>query len=118
MERRMLGFDHAELGGRLLEKWGFPRILSDLVRYHHLPEKKEDSFSLGVLAVADVLAGVLFPGSGGSMYLPGLSDTLWEMMELSPEALDMAIRQTRRQITEIYDLFKGGADGGTEFSFR
>jgi len=40
------------------------------------------------------------------------------MMELSPEALDMAIRQTRRQITEIYDLFKGGADGGTEFSFR
>jgi HD-like signal output (HDOD) protein len=118
MELRMLGFDHAELGGRLLEKWGFPRILSDLVRYHHLPEKKEDSFSLGVLAVADVLAGVLFPGSGGSMYLPGLSDTLWEMMELSPEALDMAIRQTRRQITEIYDLFKGGADGGTEFSFR
>ncbi len=119
MERRMLGFDHAELGGRLLEKWGFPRILSDLVRYHHLPEKKEeDSFSLGVLAVADVLAGVLFPGSGGSMYLPELSDALWEMMELSPEALDMVIRQARRQITEIYDLFKGGVDGGTEFSFR
>ncbi len=117
MEREMLGFDHAELGGSLLEGWGFPRSLSDLVRFHHLPEKQESSFTLAILAAADTLAGAFLSGSSGSTYLSHISDGVWDMMDLSREALDMVVRQTRRQIFEIYGLFKGGVNGGRGFSF-
>lgn len=37
VEQRLLGFDHAEVGGRLLERWNFPVELIEGVRFHHNP---------------------------------------------------------------------------------
>lgn len=37
VEQKLLGFDHAEVGGRLLERWQFPRRLAEAVRCHHAP---------------------------------------------------------------------------------
>jgi HD-like signal output (HDOD) protein len=39
-EQEVLGFDHAEVGGWLAEKWDLPDILTVAVEYHH----KADSF--------------------------------------------------------------------------
>ena len=36
-ERELLGTDHAEVGGRLLEQWHFPETLVAMVRWHHDP---------------------------------------------------------------------------------
>ncbi|MGH7973053.1 MAG: HDOD domain-containing protein, partial [Limisphaerales bacterium] len=36
-ERTVLGFDHAELGGRLLERWKFPPQLIHAACFHHDP---------------------------------------------------------------------------------
>ena len=37
VEQSLLGFDHAEVGGRLLERWQFPPQLAEAVRCHHDP---------------------------------------------------------------------------------
>lgn len=37
VERNVLGFDHAEVGGRLLERWRFPPELVLAVQFHHDP---------------------------------------------------------------------------------
>ena len=37
VEQRILGFDHAEVGGRLLERWLFAPRLAEAVRCHHDP---------------------------------------------------------------------------------
>lgn len=37
-EREILGIDHAEVGGALLEHWNLPPTLSEIVRWHHVPE--------------------------------------------------------------------------------
>ena len=37
VEQTLLGFDHAEVGGRLLERWQFPPRLVAAVRFHHDP---------------------------------------------------------------------------------
>ena len=37
VEREILGFDHAELGGMLLRKWRFPESLEQAVWRHHAP---------------------------------------------------------------------------------
>jgi putative nucleotidyltransferase with HDIG domain len=34
-EQRFFGFQHCEVGGRLLERWGLPEEISFPVRYHH-----------------------------------------------------------------------------------
>ncbi|GJM19453.1 MAG: hypothetical protein DHS20C14_16660 [Phycisphaeraceae bacterium] len=38
-ERDMFGFDHAEVGGLLAEKWKLPPVVVEAVRWHHHPEK-------------------------------------------------------------------------------
>lgn len=38
-ERDVLGLDHAEVGARLCERWNFPAVLVDTVRFHHEPER-------------------------------------------------------------------------------
>ncbi len=37
VERERLGVGHAEVGAQLLELWGLPRSLADVVRFHHDP---------------------------------------------------------------------------------
>ena len=36
-EEQLLGIDHAKVGGIISEKWNFPIILVDAIRYHHTP---------------------------------------------------------------------------------
>ncbi len=38
-ERRILGFDHAELAARLAEAWHLPTPVVEAIRYHHIPEQ-------------------------------------------------------------------------------
>ena len=35
-EREHLGFDHATIGGKLAEKWGFPESVTAAIRWHHM----------------------------------------------------------------------------------
>jgi len=37
VEQKLLGFDHAEVGGRLLQRWQFSPQLAEAVRCHHDP---------------------------------------------------------------------------------
>ncbi len=37
-ERALLGFDHAEVGAELMERWHLPSAIVEAVRYHHRPE--------------------------------------------------------------------------------
>lgn len=38
LENGRFGFTHAELGAIMLERWNFPPVLVEMVRYHHDPE--------------------------------------------------------------------------------
>ena len=37
-ERQVLGFDHAQVGGLVMEQWNLPSSYSYMTTYHHLPE--------------------------------------------------------------------------------
>ena len=107
-EREELGFDHAELGGSLVEKWCFPRSLTQLVKNHHNTAEGINSFPAAILSTADVLATVTRIGNGGSWHVRPLPDGVWRILDIAPSALEMIVRQATRQTTEIYSLFRGG----------
>lgn len=62
IEKEFLGFDHAEVGYLLAEKWGFPEVLCNVILKHHIWSSSE-SFSQDplenslclVVALADAL---------------------------------------------------------------
>jgi putative nucleotidyltransferase with HDIG domain len=56
-EKKNFGFDHGEVGGRLLERWGFPPEIALAVQYHHNLVGAGDSTRLAsTVALADLLA--------------------------------------------------------------
>ncbi|NLB83057.1 MAG: HDOD domain-containing protein [Synergistaceae bacterium] len=109
-EREELGFDHAELGGCLVEKWCFPRSLSQLVKNHHNATEGINSYPAAILSTADVLATATGLGNGGSWHVRPLPDGVERILDIAPSALEMIVRQATRQTTEIYSLFRGGDD--------
>ncbi|MDL1957102.1 MAG: HDOD domain-containing protein [Candidatus Desulfofervidus auxilii] len=60
-EKEIIGMDHAELGGRIGEKWGFPEEITKIITYHHQPEEIND-VHVSLVHLADV--GVLMLGIG------------------------------------------------------
>lgn len=52
VERDAFGFDHAQLGSRLIERWGFPEELISVLARHHADEPSEDPLGLTVQAAA------------------------------------------------------------------
>jgi putative nucleotidyltransferase with HDIG domain len=117
IEKEVLGFDHGELGGKLLERWNFPLSLSDMIVQHHRPAEEITTFPSALLSAADVLAAVTGEGNSGSLHVAPIPDCVWKVVDLPCSAIDMTARQARRQISEIYSLFKGGDDDGKTVSY-
>jgi HD-like signal output (HDOD) protein len=56
-ERTTYGFGHAEIGGRVLERWGFGEQLVASVRYHHDPGAGGEAARFAAcVSLADTLA--------------------------------------------------------------
>ncbi|MEJ5348002.1 MAG: HDOD domain-containing protein [Desulfosoma sp.] len=56
-EWEVLGTDHAEAGFLLAQRWSLPDMIAQAVRWHHRPEKSEETAAL-LLYLADTLAQV------------------------------------------------------------
>ncbi|MDK3158844.1 HDOD domain-containing protein [Kamptonema cortianum] len=61
VEQRVLGTTHAELGGILAERWNFPEILIEMIRFHHEPPEIGASDAIFCAHVADAVANELAP---------------------------------------------------------
>jgi putative nucleotidyltransferase with HDIG domain len=62
-EQRVLGLDHAQLGGRIAEEWNFPPAMSRAISLHHNPEMMGGRDSLAAtIHLADL--GCLLLGIG------------------------------------------------------
>lgn len=64
-ERRLLGYDHAMVGGALAESWNFPRDLVEVITYHHRPAEAQHNRLVDLVHVADYMAMILGYGLGG-----------------------------------------------------
>jgi len=42
-EKKVIGIDHAELGGKIAERWNFPKDIVDALSYHHRPDLMEQN---------------------------------------------------------------------------
>jgi len=64
-EKTVLGIDHAEVGGWLVEQWTFPKVLVFAVRYHHTPFLTPgDHEFVQLIYLCDLVA--MMTGIGGS----------------------------------------------------
>lgn len=110
LETQAFGFNHADLGGMLLERWKLPTVLQDAVQWHHAPTHAgEARLEAAILHIADALANRSEQGAFYAMPSDELfiDDEAWEITEL-PEDIGLladVLEQTREQYREAVSLF-------------
>ncbi len=62
-EKKVIGIDHAELGGMVMEKWKFSKKMVSIVRNHHLSDETYDPETY-VIYLGDILCMMMGIGVG------------------------------------------------------
>lgn len=106
-ENKILGFNHAEVGARVAEKWNLPPETVEAIQLHHSPEVAQINPRLtAIIHLADAVCvsmgvgmgidGLLYPISGEAMQLLGLDEL--EIENVISELIDVFADQ---QIFEL-----------------
>lgn len=105
VEREIIGFDHATVGGFLLKEWRLPLSLEEMVRFHHNPlQAMRFPVETSVVHVADIIAHAMQLGSSGESFIPPLDAKAWERIELSPSILSPTLKQVDLQFAETIQM--------------
>jgi putative nucleotidyltransferase with HDIG domain len=100
-EREVLGFDHAAVGGAMLNVWKLPRSLEEIVAYHHQPMlARSFQFETAVIHIADIMAHALQLGSSGESMVPKLVEQAWDTLEMNPGSFLSILKQMDGQYEE------------------
>jgi HD-like signal output (HDOD) protein len=106
LEREILGFDHAEVGGRLLKAWQLPAELVGPVMYHHTPSKAEDfQLETAIIHVAEVIASSMLYGSAMEPHVPPFDRAAWDTIGIPLNALPTIIEQVQVQFDDAVKIF-------------
>ena len=74
-EQKIIGSDHTVVGGMLVEKWQFPKQLTDNIRTHHSEISPENTVQ-SCLFVADQISKYRALGNSGNSIVEELSPAL------------------------------------------
>lgn len=106
VEQQLIGYDHAYLGGKLLESWNFPDELVRAVSGHHEPERQNMDQGACLVHLADIITHALQDEVGGPMDLASpLNERALETLGLNKNAIAPLIPQARHQLHEIVQTF-------------
>lgn len=105
VERRLLGFDHAELGARVAESWRFPAPLVEAIGTHHTPGDARIAPELAhCVSIADGIC--LFIGAG-----TGAASVPYGVDPQSLEAVGLPFRRLRQLAVELEPIVARDLEG-------
>ena len=101
-ENKVLGYNHAEVGKLLAERWNLPVKLVQVIAHHHQPELA-GSFALeaAIVHLADIFCRALNMGDGGDNKIPPLDKFAWERLKIPTTAIETIMATMHREYEEI-----------------
>ena len=101
-ENIVLGYNHAEVGKLLAEKWNLPVKLVQVIAHHHQPDNA-GSFAMeaAIVHLADIFCRALNMGYGGDNKIPPLDGSAWERLKIGTSAIDTIMATMRREYRDI-----------------
>jgi len=93
-EKKILGFNHCEIGSAVANKWNFPVVLVDAIKYHHTPdlavkEGCQDIDLISIVHIADTATMMFGTGIGNDGMMYGMDIQVLENLGLSTEVSDI-----------------------------
>jgi len=110
LEEERLGFSHADVGGRLLEKWCIPASIAEPVACHHSPNgARKFPLEAAFIHLADIICKSLGLGFNGEWVVPPLDPSAWERLDIPADALAEIIKHVEPQLSETTAILRGSA---------
>ena len=107
VEKKMLGFSHADLGHALLKEWRLPVTYQEAILYHHTPTRaRRFRLETAIVHVADMLSSAMCMGNSGSTVISGFDHAAWDLLEIDPTFLPQIIQTSEQEINDLISIFK------------
>jgi len=106
-ERRVLGWDHAQVGAEAARRWNLPEALVQAIEYHHRPDELPGPSLADAVHVADVLSVMLGFGVGADQLMHRCSQMALERLGLSEEEIPLllvVLADLLAEVTALSDL--------------
>ncbi len=106
-ERRILGYDHCQVGFHLATEWNLPEEVAHAALWHHDPDKaKHDQVIADCVHIGDYICSSMGFGLGGDGLLYKFSENSLERLGLKPEDLDQITDEFVMRYEEYETLFQ------------
>lgn len=100
-EREVLGFNHAEIGEKVAEKWNLPKALVDAIGHHHTPEQSNvNPLLVSIVHIADAITMMMGVGLGVDGLAYNLSPMAIDIIGLDELQLENIISQVTDLVTD------------------
>lgn len=110
-EEEIMGMNHSQIGVVVAEKWNFPQVLLDVIKYHHSPEKAEqekcDDINLvRIVHFADYLSVMLGYGIGKDGMMQEINSSSLESLglHLTTETMELLMADLVNLSAEIENI--------------
>ena len=106
-EREVLGFDHAELGGKMLEEWNLPEFHQEVLKFHHNPSLAPNyMIEASIIHVADILMNTLNIGSSGETVIQEFDFKAKRVTGIENESLYLkVVKKTEEKLDDALRIF-------------
>ncbi len=104
-EEAVLGANHGEIGGWLLEKWALPdRLVQPIIDHHDFRPARDHARNTAVLHLADILCRAEAFGSGGDRKIPQLQPSALEKLALTVDDVADIMERMNEDLRDIARL--------------
>ncbi len=106
VEQDFLGFNHAEVGGELMQAWNMPETLFESVAYHHEPRHAETGvIETCLIHIANILTDEAEQGLDmmNDTPLQEIDSYAWEITGLNESVKDFVFREAGPLFTEALE---------------
>jgi putative nucleotidyltransferase with HDIG domain len=107
VERRVLGFDHQDVGAHMAKSWNLPKPLISAMQHHHRPFHCEDSTEIVCCVhVGDYLSRAMCIGVGGDSGSYQFKEECIPTLNISYRDMDSIADETLNRFEKQEKIFK------------
>lgn len=109
-ERKVIGFDHAQVGGELARSWKLPVNLQECIEFHHEPARAiQFPMETAIVHIANSVACMAELNTTNDGEIPMIEPISWEITGLSNDIIESVMQRSQAQIAEIKSMLSIGS---------
>lgn len=105
-EKELLGYDHAELGGMILQAWEFSPEMLQAVKLHHDPDVLQKDPLSALIALSNALVISMGIGVGADGLATRVQCEGLKRFKITPQILDLCMVELLTEMDKAKELFQ------------